>query len=550
MSDHGQRHLKADQFVNYCKQLNLHTSTSVLECYERDKLLFPSARILISPEYLKYMFDIEHNPSNPFYRKITYEYPPEWKGIHDLLRDINFRFGRDVPGIHIIDRLINKSDYVVHPEEFNFAKWNSFKVPAGKINDSEIRQSTALHFYHYWQAYQIYEIQKYTDGDFKTTMIDKFTAEERQKFAGYITIPVPKSKARDGDYLGIAEGFEPLSILSYFYHVKYSQLVLEGKKTTDGFVELDEQRVKRLHKNTKRLSQILSRKYNFDGDSQYAFLKKLCSLHDEYTRAEKPKLAESMQRDIARMIRFIQFYTGADFKSVSQRIGRIGGRFDDYLNFLFPDEIEEVRKRAMPTIESHLEDYNKHFPTYQIDTAGLVDFLSFIETEEFYIFFQTISDLNDHWFKDRSPIVAAKISELLTDLALLPEKIMDKIGRKGFPGTNFQGYMLKKYLKQFFQGESWFAELDSNWGAETRFGDTVATIQQLQDLLYRRTLSSVPANHEVLRVLYVSGLIRNFHGHRHALLKDYEKDFLAILRCIFYFIFLIWYQSKINLRLL
>ncbi len=550
MSDHGQRHLKADQFANYCKQLNLHTSTSVLECYERDKLLFPSARILISPEYLKYMFDIEHNPKNPFYRKITYEYPPEWKGIHDLLRDINFRFGHDVPGIHIIDRLINKSDYVVHPEEFDFAKWNSFKVPAGKINDSEIRQSTALHFYHYWQAYQIYEIQKYTDGDFKTTMIDKFTAEERQKFAGYITIPVPKPKAHDGDYLGIAEGFEPLSILSYFYHVKYSQLVLEGKKTTDGFVELDEQRVKRLHKNTKRLSQILSRKYNFDGDNQYAFLKKLCSLHDEYTRAEKPKLAESMQRDIARMIRFIQFYTGVDFKSVSQRIGRIGGRFDDYLNFLFPDEIEEIRKKAMPTIESHLEDYNKRFPAYKIDTVGINDLINFFEAEEFYSFFQTISDLNDHWFKDRSPVVAAKISELLADVALLPEKIMDNIGCKGFPGANFQGFTLKKYLRQFFQGESWFAELNSNWTAETCFGDTNATVQKLQDLLYRRTLSSVPANHEVLRVLYVSGLIRNFHGHRHVLLRDYEKDFLAILRCIFYFIFLIWYQSKINLRLL
>ncbi len=170
MSEYGQRYVDVSRFVSYCKSLNVDVSDRELEFFEREKLLFPAARILIPEDYVRYMFDINYNPANPYYHKSQFELPDKWTKIYKLLHRTNFPiFGKD-DGVHFFDKQLGKSKYLVKPIEKPFRDWKSYRVVAGKIGDSDVKEETAKHYYHYWQVYQVIEIQRYLEFCCKMTL--------------------------------------------------------------------------------------------------------------------------------------------------------------------------------------------------------------------------------------------------------------------------------------------------------------------------------------------------------------------------------------------
>jgi hypothetical protein len=170
MSEYGHRYIEVSRFVSHCKSLNIDISERELEFYEKEKLLFSAVRVLIPEDYVRYMFDINYNPSNPYYHKPRFELPDKWTKIYRLLNRTNFPIFHKDDGVHFFDKQLGKNKYIVKPMEKTFRDWESYRVIAGKIGNSEVKEKVAKHYYHYWQAYQIVEIQRYLEFCCKMTL--------------------------------------------------------------------------------------------------------------------------------------------------------------------------------------------------------------------------------------------------------------------------------------------------------------------------------------------------------------------------------------------
>jgi hypothetical protein len=46
------RYIKAKDFVNYCKKLNINTDLAEFEHYEKSEILLPQARIIYPDEFV------------------------------------------------------------------------------------------------------------------------------------------------------------------------------------------------------------------------------------------------------------------------------------------------------------------------------------------------------------------------------------------------------------------------------------------------------------------------------------------------------------------
>ena len=86
MNQYGNRYIKLDEFGRYYHDIaeskdEIHSVfpfRKELEFYEQEGLLFPFRRLVLPEEYVKFFWDLRHNPENPFYHKEEFQFPEDW----------------------------------------------------------------------------------------------------------------------------------------------------------------------------------------------------------------------------------------------------------------------------------------------------------------------------------------------------------------------------------------------------------------------------------------------------------------------------------------
>jgi hypothetical protein len=547
MNEFGHRYIEVGRFVSYCKSLNIDVSEGELEFYEKEKLLFPVARILIPEDYVRYMFDIQHNPNNPYYHKNQFELPNKWTKIYNLLERINFFVFHKDDSVHFFDKHLGKSKYLVKPIETPFREWNSYRIVAGRIGNNSVAEQTAKHFYHYWQIYQIFEIQRYLDFCCKMTLRENSDFLQKKKYPLYYHISFPKRKVADGDYLGMNNEFDALSFFIYQINRKEIAFVDKGKPIGGGLKQLSIRQVRALENADKRIAAYVCQRFDLDEDKLFVFLRKLLYLHVDYERKERAKLAREIRKDASYLVSLIMYKTGLKSLEVSKRVGRLGGYFENYLDVIFPNQIEKAKKKATPTFESFLKDYNVSFPSYQINAESLKRFLSFCEENNTLSFMSAISDINTEWFNRDSLSETALIFDLRECVCFaerLGELVVQKT-RKRRIKTLIRGRItLKKVIRAFFEQEVWFNEFIGMWEERSGF-DTVEEFQQKYSyLIGHNVLSSFQEKDSLFRTFLLTSLIRNYIVHRNVNFRFFEDNYILLVKNAAFVIFLLWHQVE------
>ena len=547
MNEYGHRYVEVSRFVSHCKSLNIDISERELEFYEKEKLLFPVIRIIIPEDYVRYMFDINHNPSNPYYHKNQFELPNKWTKIYKLLNRINFPIFHKDDGTHFFDKQLGKSKYIIEPSGISFKEWSFYKTVAGRIGDSNVTEKTAKHYYHYWQVYQIIEIQRYLEFCCKMTLNENSKFLQKRNYPLYYHIPFPQRKIADGDYLGMNNEFDALSFFIRQINRKEMKFIDRGKPIGGGLKQLNVQQVRALEKTNKHIAEYVCQRFGLDEEKLFAFLRKILKLHIDYEKREKMKLSRELRKDVSYLVIFIIYKTGLNSLDVSKRIGRIGGYFENYLDIVFPNQIEKAKKKATPTFESFLKDYIAVFPTWQITAESLEIFLSFCEENDSLSFMSAISDINEEWFNRDSLSETALISDL-RECACFPEKLGElvvKRTRKRKIKTLIRGRItLKKVIRAFFEKESWFNRFIVMWGNRSSFNTAVEFEQKYNFLIGQNSLSQDKEEDNIFRILLLTPLIRNYVVHRNVSFQFLESNYILLIKNAVFVVFLLWCQTE------
>ena len=289
MFEYGHRYLAVDRFVSYCRSLNVDFPRRKLEFCERERLLFPAARVEVPEGYVRYVFDVKHNPSNPYYGRPQYELPDKWMAIHRLLDSIDFPVPHKDNGVHVFDKRMGSRRYLATPCSQPFRDWSSYSTEAGRIADRVVEEPTARHYYHYWQVHQLAAIQKYMDYCCMKALADVCDAIAPGEHRLYIEMRLPKKRVADGDYLGMNKGYDALSFFIRWIRRKERDAFERGTQV-DGGMRLSARQASALERASHQIAEDVCGRFGLSDDELLVFARQLLGLHDDYTREEKAKL--------------------------------------------------------------------------------------------------------------------------------------------------------------------------------------------------------------------------------------------------------------------
>ncbi|MDO8549766.1 MAG: hypothetical protein Q7S39_06410 [Ignavibacteria bacterium] len=404
LAGYGNRYLSHKEFLRVCKDLEINSFTSDmdeqwLELLEKEKILFPSCRIIYPLSYLKIINDVRYNPSNPYYGKNTFYLPNRYVSIDNLESNLhNFWLNRNL--FHILDKQKSKvSKYIHNPKQTKFYKWKSYKKYVGQIQGMENYESTAKHYYSYWQVYHFYEITKACTLDY---IINVFNEEIRSEL-WHPRIPLKKIFSRSlplkhnnikENFWGQAENFETLSfyvqtIKKYDFLISQSMIYSKNKL---GY--LDEESTLKYYKRLKCLTKIIVKKYNLKPAGTYDFLKFLCKKYDEYKEKRKDKLVQYIKEDIYYLTQMMQYGFDLEFETINQKLGRVISDFGNTLDVVFPPMFAKERDSVLYTLDSFLSselNFNKYNNVPREEIKG---FLHFIDSNNLQLFYTWTNKYN------------------------------------------------------------------------------------------------------------------------------------------------------------
>jgi hypothetical protein len=216
---YGERYTNLDKFINLCKELGIDdVDEEKLELFEKKKFLFPVRRLLLDSEFLKYMWPIKNDPSNPYYHKPSFPLPNKWKKQYEVYTDT-----KDWVSVwtyhkvfHPLDKG-NEPHFIKHPPFAQYRRWDGYKFKVGSYPNFDCYESRAVHIYSYWQVYVVFDIlsaskiELYFDLT-KREAIESLVSHRKIPKKFVFNIRWPYSPVRkSGDFTGRNSDFESLS---------------------------------------------------------------------------------------------------------------------------------------------------------------------------------------------------------------------------------------------------------------------------------------------------------------------------------------------------
>jgi hypothetical protein len=402
----GKQFLNTHDFIALCNAVGIYGCTEMeLEEFERERLLFPVARVVMPDDYAHAFYQYMDNPASELV------IPDDLLPFHEL--DWALRYKVQIPSRNIVDQdfrhPIDKNwervDGLYKPIQEEYRPWENYSIEF-TIGDRILHRSTVAHYYHYWQIYELYQVRKRQKGMYGDNC-----------FLEQLGGP------------GHDDRQSPLyffDAVSYFRHLysSFSSLFFNAiEPNNDGQIVLNQTQQGELEQAAKQYASDTVEVYELDENSMYAGLRQMMELHADYEQADRIRLASSLRRDIWYSTELIHFSLGIPTEDIAAQAGSVANFIGNYLELLFPNRREQVRDKSLSILRSLVTEHNRHTTNYSISDNDIVDLFNYTEATELAWFEYILNELNDAFFSQHSWSTASILLHLQS-LASFPESLM------------------------------------------------------------------------------------------------------------------------------
>ena len=302
MSIHGERYANVNQFVAYCRELNVKTDERELEYYEKIGAMLPVARVVYPDNYVIQMGRYEIGDANDG------NWQPEWSSLLKLEeRVMPFLFScRDLPDeqlIHCFDREFEAGNnpYLSRPECTRFRPWSEYAVTVDDTPGKEIERPTAEHYYSCWQVHQLYFIRKFSGFYRGQHSID----------------PLPSWLT---EFSGKRHRFDALSFWNTMYQREKGR-TFANVAEKNGIRRLDADEASAYRERQVKLAVMAMGIFGLTPQDLYRLACELVELYEEYEQDERYKLAEALKQDIFSCEHLLNLLTEESREEIAGHLG-------------------------------------------------------------------------------------------------------------------------------------------------------------------------------------------------------------------------------------
>ncbi len=426
MSGHGRRYLTANELSSYCSDINvrLPAFNSELELYEREGVLLPVARVIKPDEYLIERKKVKQQPEG-FGKTL-----PVWEELERLL--YGYKIDRrtdpskttDADLWHPFDREFEHHNrYLIRPTPGDFKPWKSFRVRIGETTENGYEVETAVHYYHYWQAYQVCAIQEKYPIFAKHSEVFKYFKDSARDRISHLW---PRASDAVSTLNRKASYFDALSFYIEMYTAEESRTFAAIPARTG--IKLNDEEFERYRSRQTDHAKFVLQRYGLTSSQLCQVLVDVLNLRHKYQRDERAKLANELEKDVVFLARFIAGVTGQSFDEITEEVGK-RSTFWIKQEFRHLDRAVQVLDHARGTFERLMSDYNKEFPGFNISITEIDGLVEFIQASGLFIIPYTMFDTdealnNPRAFRRTSLYVGMK--NLTTGLECLIREIAGK----------------------------------------------------------------------------------------------------------------------------
>jgi len=451
---------------------------------------------------------------------------------------------QDYELIDSFDREMGRNPYILHPTPETYKPWDSYSVTVPYQGEQQVSGSTADHYYSYWQAYQLFEIQQYPDLYKNKFLLDQIPDEIKERCLR----PRAPNQETLRKFNGLAHGFDALSFWITVHTRERNRtfaLIPEKHRVR----RLDAPKLEIYRDRLKDDATLVSEWYGITEDDIYGFMHQLIELYNDYLKKERYKLSDDLRNDIIYQAQLIGALSGKEWEAIAEELGK-RYTFWTKQTFRHLDVLIKERDEARGLITHFAEKYcevlaelkisgsTRTFPTTEID-----ELLDYCQREGFSVLLTALSGMiatqEESAKKFRRVSLYTNLKNALTTL----EFLLKDFAQKG--SITIDRLTLNPTIRNVMKNETW----SSLFVAKTNSGltnakDSVDFFANLTKLLSDADLVQSEDAYWA-RVFLIASLARNLTVHTFP--SDdwfYGELFDETLRATIYAILYSWQLAK------
>jgi len=544
MNEYGKRFVEVDRFISYCRSLNVSTTKHELEHYEEIGAMMPVARVIYPLDYMI------HRRNTMLHQPLSVEpsNPSQWPEVDRLVdKDIyllrSFNDLTDEELIDSFDREMGENSLLTQPIPAEFRPWDEYivKIPDG--HGSSFGESSATHYYSYWQVHQLLLIKQFPEYYKIKSLIDLIPHEEKRK-RGYLA---NRNMEPFVEFRGKRTIFDALSFWLTMYIRERERTFVEIPKTF-GFKRLDATQADEYWKRLANHVQLVTQRFGLDIPDLYRFLNQLLELLSDYDRRERFKLGSELKKDIFEMAHLIRCAADHDRETIEQQLCSYSAHARTFRH-LFRDLKE--RDYAVEIIQYVVEhpDHQGRMPSslgwtnVELEAKRILDYCEGAGLRPLITSLSGMVAVGEEERREKFRRVQryTNLQSMLTSY----EYFIKAIGQQA--NLNVGGKTLKPVLDVIMGGEPWMQIFSARvQQGLTRAGDDVEFAQNLASLQGDPTLKTFSVGFWAGVFLLVC-LSRNYTVH-HYPSQDafYEESYGDLLHSVILALCYTWKVAKLN----
>lgn len=559
-SKHGQRYLSEQEFEGYCSELNipLRESTEIgdkhsegdLERFERYGLLLPVLRKVFPGEYTAAIMQQIRDKTG-----LRVLDDPRWEDMRPL-EEHPYTEPEDMTEAqlwHYLDREQDRGNpHLSKPDGSIFTPWVS--RPRHSAYGPTTYEDSTVRFYHYWQAYQAYLIQKhYRLFAFHPNILKRsIDRAENDRERANLERQLPKPS---DPWMTLAHAnslFEPLSLYIWL-RTKEAERSYARAETGEGFMSLSGTALTDYDDRVVGHARTVQQKYALTAAQLVEFAAKLIDFQRKLVKDERTKLASELESDLWYLREFMLAVTGKTADELGVDLDRQGVRGTGE-KFRYLDKVVEVTEEAAADWNLSVAEYNKVFPDQQISESEIRELVDFLSENGMFIVPYTVHDGRE-FLGERRDFYELTRYVWMKNLSTGLEDFLRVLYGLGLNSSNPPSVLprgpktLKNIIGALFTWQSAFDSMCARIENETaRHGVDPAdeAIYNIYDAHTNVALDNAPH----LRAFLVSYWTRNLTSHRHPFTNTLSHNLLYgqlgghVFGAIFYCFFYAWKYAK------
>lgn len=448
---YGEKYLRIDRFILYCKNLEIKTSEKELEHYEKIGVLYPKVRIIKPIDFVRKLIKYQ-------FEKSFDEIIKEWPCL-DKLYNQNFKIDYPLTTyIHQFDQeMDDKNIHIFNPKLTPYEPWSNFKTDVELSSGEKYEEQLIENYYSYWQAYQLFLIQQSPD------LFQNYHLFQRLSDLGdSVFSPRVFSSHSYESYEGKAGFFDFLCNFINFHQYLKEKYPIEIKNSEEKNNLVDQE----YRKIMNRFSEDLVLKSNFPFDAWIDFLVFLLEKLTDHKEKKFPFLVVEIKNDLIELTNLLFYGFNINQSEIENELSR-------KTTFWIKNEFRYLN----PSVKE--EDQGKEFLNYffKNNKAKLINFgiqeffieeiLVYCKTNGLFFINRVMSegtwgiDEKEKFTKYSRYTFLRQLSSayeyFLMHLAL-NSQILEKEKIK-----NLEKKTLFPLIKIFFRGESWIQEFATHY---------------------------------------------------------------------------------------